>query len=149
MAPSNGACALIALQPSHHWRNKMIHEQELVADFHKAFDIPSNDIPTNPDNSVKIRRLNLIAEEVCELFDAIVENDLVKVADGLADVLYVVYGTAVEYGIDLDPVFEEVHRSNMTKIGGEKREDGKVLKPENFSPPDIANIIKQQILGGH
>lgn len=127
----------------------MIHEQELVADFHKAFDIPSNDIPTNPDNSVKIRRLNLIAEEVCELFDAIVENDLVKVADGLADVLYVVYGTAVEYGIDLDPVFEEVHRSNMTKIGGEKREDGKVLKPENFSPPDIANIIKQQILGGH
>ena len=52
----------------------------------------------------------------------------------MADLLYVVYGTAVSYGIDMDPVFREVHRSNMSKVGGYKRDDGKWVKPATYSP---------------
>jgi predicted HAD superfamily Cof-like phosphohydrolase len=65
-------------------------------------------------------------------------------AKELADLLYVVYGTAVSLGIDMEPVFKEVHRSNMSKVGGYKREDGKWVKPPTYSPADILPIIKNQ-----
>ncbi len=62
----------------------------------------------------------------------------------MADLLYVVYGTAVSYGIDMDPVFREVHRSNMSKVGGYKREDGKWVKPATYSPARIEPIVAEQ-----
>jgi predicted HAD superfamily Cof-like phosphohydrolase len=85
-------------------------------------------------------------EELSELEKAMEEGDLVGIADGLADLLYVVYGTSVSYGIDVRPIFEEVHRTNMAKVGGAVREDGKVLKPDGWLPPDIAPLLEDMQL---
>jgi predicted HAD superfamily Cof-like phosphohydrolase len=76
---------------------------------------------------------------------SILDNNLVEVADALTDLLYVVYGAGHAYGIDLDKCFDEVHRSNMSKLGLDGkpiyRGDGKVLKGPNFFQPDLNNII--------
>ena len=89
-------------------------------------------------------RLALIEEEVGELAAAARADDLVGVADALADIVYVAYGTAHVYGIDLDAVLDEVHASNMTKLGADgrpiRRADGKVLKGPAYVPPDIADL---------
>ncbi|MEC4688424.1 MAG: hypothetical protein VST64_08985, partial [Nitrospirota bacterium] len=66
------------------------------------------------------------------------------VAKELADLLYVVYGAAVSCGIDMEPVFQEVHRSNMSKLGGYKRADGKWVKPPTYSPASIQPILQAQ-----
>ncbi|MEC4681184.1 MAG: hypothetical protein VST67_10880, partial [Nitrospirota bacterium] len=73
-------------------------------------------------------------------------KDLPAMAKELADLLYVVYGTAVSLGIDLEPVFKEVHRSNMSKVGGYKREDGKWVKPPTYSPASLEDILETQSL---
>jgi predicted HAD superfamily Cof-like phosphohydrolase len=83
-------------------------------------------------------------EEFDELKEALAAEDLFSIAKEMADLLYVVYGTAVSYGIDMDPVFREVHRSNMSKIGGYKREDGKWVKPATYSPACIEPIVAGQ-----
>ena len=71
--------------------------------------------------------------------------DAFSVAEAVADIVYVVYGTALTYGIDLDPVLREVHRANMSKLGADGkpllRQDGKVLKSDRYRPPDIAPIV--------
>lgn len=72
------------------------------------------------------------------------DPDFIAGIDGLCDLLYVTFGTAVAWGIDLDPFFEEVHRANMTKLAGPKREDGKQLKPEGWTPPDIEGLLIAQ-----
>ncbi len=64
--------------------------------------------------------------------------------DGLCDLLYVVYGTAVTMGVDLEPVFAEVQRSNMTKDGGGKDAGGKIEKGPNFTPPDVIGQLNMQ-----
>ena len=75
-------------------------------------------------------------------------GDLVGIADALADIVYVAYGTALTYGIDLDAVLHEVHRSNMSKLGSDGkpliREDGKVLKSERYFPPDIESVLRSR-----
>ena len=70
---------------------------------------------------------------------------MVAMMDALCDLLYVTYGAASAAGIDLDPLFTEVHRSNMTKIGGPKDENGKALKPPGYSPPNLKRLIDEQI----
>lgn len=86
----------------------------------------------------------LCTEECSELVQALDKEDLVGIADGIADLIYVALYTANAYGILLEPVFAEVQRSNMTKKNGPKREDGKQLKPDSYSPPDITSIINAQ-----
>ena len=73
-----------------------------------------------------------------------VEVSLIGFADGLADLDYVVEGARLEFGINGAPIAKEVHRSNMAKRGGEKRPDGKTLKPEGWTPPDIAGVLELQ-----
>ena len=68
--------------------------------------------------------------------------NLVEVIDGVCDLLYVTFGTAVAGGYDVDPFFWEVHRSNMDKLSGPKREDGKQLKPLDWKPPAIAELLE-------
>ncbi len=111
-----------------------------VTAFHVALDQAIN-APLGTDTKL---RLKLIREEVRELRDALAEGDRVAVADALADIAYVVVGSAVTWGIPLAEVFAEVHRSNMTKRGGEKRGDGKILKPAWYEPPDIAGVLKRE-----
>ena len=121
----------------------MRKEQLMVRDFHQAFNIQVNNRPTlNVDQNVPILRCNLIQEELDEFKEAMQNNDLVEIADALGDLLYVVLGAAVTYGIDMQPVFAEIHKSNMTKVGGKQREDGKWLKPDTYIKPDLATILK-------
>ena len=126
----------------------MNEAQRMVRDFHERFGLPRNDSPSWPGEVVHRLRVNLIEEELAELRNAGETHDLVGLADALGDLLYVVYGTAVTYGIDLEPVFSEIHRSNMSKgdpdVGA--RCDGKVLKGPGYSPPRVAEVLERQIL---
>lgn len=69
-----------------------------------------------------------------------------NVIDAIIDIIWVVHNTAYAMNIDLEPFFEEVYRSNMTKVGAEKDEDGKVLKPETYESPELRTILLSQIL---
>ncbi len=122
----------------------MTDEQSMVDDFHRAFDIVVSSAPTVVDGRTRELRVKLIQEEFDELKEALDSGDLPSIAKEMADLLYVVYGTAVSYGIDMDPVFREVHRSNMSKVGGHKREDGKWVKPASYSPARIEPILAGQ-----
>ena len=118
---------------------------ELVGDFMEAFGQTVEYEPTWPDFSTRELRVELIQEEVQELIEAIDNKDMVEIADALTDILYVVYGAGHAFGIDLDACFDEVHASNMSKLGEDgrviKREDGKVLKGPGFFAPDLEKIL--------
>jgi predicted HAD superfamily Cof-like phosphohydrolase len=122
----------------------MTDEQAMVEDFHRTFDIAVNPVPTVVDEQTRELRVTLIQEEFDELKEALAAENLSSIAKEMADLLYVVYGTAVTYGIDMGPVFREVHRSNMSKVGGYKREDGKWVKPSTYSPARIELIVAEQ-----
>jgi predicted HAD superfamily Cof-like phosphohydrolase len=120
--------------------------RDQVGDFHRAYGLPVRSEPTaaiGPDQ-VTLRQA-LIEEETRELAEAAQAGDLVGVADALADIVYVAYGTAHVYGIDLDAVLDEVHASNMTKLGADgrpvRRADGKVLKGPDYRPPDVRAVL--------
>ncbi len=98
-----------------------------------------------PDATTTHLRVDLIEEELNELKEAIADEDLVEVADALTDILYVVYGAGAAFGINLDVCFNEVHRSNMSKLDKDGkpiyREDGKIMKGPNYSEPDLKIIV--------
>lgn len=125
-------------------------------------------VPTQanlPDVAIRRLRVGLIAEELLELakasnvyFRYAVEDsfeqsytipnepNIVDAADAFADLLYVVLGGAIAWGINLDAVFAEVHASNMTKfVDGHKRDDGKWQKGPSYRPADIASIVNAQL----
>lgn len=115
--------------------------QSMVRDFHRKFNLTEGDDPYIREPGL---RMDLIDEEAGEIDRALMDNDIEKAADGLADLIYVCLGAAVAWGIDLDPIFAEVHRTNMAKEGGPKRGDGKLLKPPGWQPPDIARLLREQ-----
>jgi predicted HAD superfamily Cof-like phosphohydrolase len=125
----------------------MMDPQAMVEEFHRKFDIAVSDRPRLPDEPTRQLRVRLIQEEFAELQDAMAAEDLPGVAKELADLLYVVYGTAVSYGVDMDPVFREVHRSNLSKVGGYKRADGKWVKPATYSPAQVEPLLAVQASG--
>lgn len=116
-----------------------------VAGFHHACDLPVLSKPQFVPERAALRSA-LLVEECQETTDAIARGDMEKIADGLADVIYVAIGAALEFGIPLDRVWAEIHRSNMAKVDPQtgkviKRADGKVLKPEGWTPPDVAAAL--------
>jgi predicted HAD superfamily Cof-like phosphohydrolase len=141
-----------------------------VGEFMKAYDQDVHTTARFPEPSIRMLRFNLIDEELGELDEAMVKQDdldilsitgklssesefindsrenLIEIADALTDLLYVVYGAGHAYGIDLDACFNEVQRSNMSKLGENgkaiKREDGKIMKGPNYSPPNLRGILK-------
>ena len=118
---------------------------EMVQEFHRAFGQKVAKVPTLAGCAVEDLRYDLIAEEFNELDEALIDRNIVAVADALTDLAYVVYGMADIYGIDLDVCFQEVHRSNMSKLGEDGkpilRADGKFLKGPNYSPPDLKTVL--------
>jgi predicted HAD superfamily Cof-like phosphohydrolase len=119
--------------------------QAAVRAFHGRYGVAAPEAPTLPPPETARMRLRLIREETEELAEALEEGDLVAVADAIADLLYVTVGTAVTCGIDLRPVFAEVHRSNMTKdpragLGA----DGKIVKGPTFEPPELEPLLRAQ-----
>ena len=118
-------------------------EQRMVREFHDQYLKDNGDVPTMVPDRTLLFRGRLIAEEAAEFLEAASNRDLVEVADALVDILYVTYGAANVLGIDLQPLFCEVHRSNMTKLG---RLDpaGKVTKGSEWSPPQIEELLIAQ-----
>lgn len=142
-----------------------------VVEFHEAFGAPVAWHPTHIPRERQLLRLKLILEELIELADALgfvlmqsvndvnkfeflhreaggytTSVDLVEVADALTDIRYVTDGACVEFGLPGEKLLREVHRSNMSKLGDDGkpilREDGKILKGPNFTPPDLRTIIE-------
>ena len=101
--------------------------------------------PSFPDKKILKLRCDLIEEELDELKNAIKDNDIVEVADALTDLLVVIYGAGLAFGIDLDKCFEEVHRSNMSKLSEEGKpiynEFGKVMKGPNYFKPNLKQYL--------
>jgi predicted HAD superfamily Cof-like phosphohydrolase len=127
---------------------------QAVLEFHQVMDCPVYSLPSLPETKRCELRKALMKEELAELCEAIDKGDLVKIADGLADLYYVVTGTAWEFGLAecMGDIFAEVHRSNMSKIDPQTgkpifREDGKVIKPPTYSPANLTPIIQKAQAG--
>ena len=118
---------------------------EAVEEFHRAFGAPIGVTARIPNPSRVQLRSDLLLEEVEEYQAAVKFGDLVETLDALADIVYIAYGTALEYGVDLNAIIAEVHRANMSKLGADGkpiyREDGKVLKGPNYEPPNIRKVL--------
>ena len=121
---------------------------ESVKKFHDAFGVATKELVGLPGGDRIGLRYKLIDEEVNkELLPGIGSNNLIEIADGAADAIVVILGTCLEYGIPIEAVFAEVMRANMSKLGEDGkpiyREDGKVLKGPNYTPPDIARVLRE------
>lgn len=147
-----------------------MNKQRLVREFmDRTPQSSASDTPTIPSIEVCELRAKLILEEALEfiraqglnisnynhdvninslkVYNSVTrEPDIVKTADALADLLYVVYGACVSWGIMIDPVFGAVHEANMRKFGpgSYQREDGKWMKPPDWQPPDLLSVLKAQ-----
>lgn len=130
----------------------MKKQLEAVAEFHKAFGVVDAISPAgNLSESIVNLRFNLMKEENEEYLQAALKGDLTEVADALGDMLYILCGTMLQHGLQhkMEAVFDEIHRSNMSKLGKDGkpiyREDGKVMKGENYFKPNIAAILKNNL----
>lgn len=120
-----------------------------VQAFYEAFKIPIPNTMRYLHKERALMRHKLLQEEVGELLDASMSSQgtLVDVADAITDCFYILIGTAIEYGISdkLPALFDEVHSSNMSKLGEDGkplyREDGKVMKGPNYKKPNLKDII--------
>lgn len=122
----------------------------LVAEFHTAFGIENNYEPT-ADLPAEVHQLRykLMREENEEYLEATGNKDIIEIADALGDQLYILCGTILKHGLQdkIGEVFREIQRSNMSKLGSDGkpiyREDGKVLKGENYFRPNITSILEK------
>ena len=118
-----------------------------LLEFNEAFEIPKLEAPgLGPDELIELR-IKLLTEEVQEYAEAARSGDLVEVLDALADIGYILAGTIINHGMQniYDDAFNEVHRSNMAKLVDGKvirRDDGKVLKPEGWQPPQLRQFVE-------
>ena len=125
--------------------------QKAVEAFMRAGGQTTSIIPEVPDPPIAERRIEMLREEVDELEDAVADIDIVEYADAIADIIYVALGAAVEAGIDIEPVIEEVIDSNNSKIDWERGQpwarygNGKIAKDEHYRAPDIRSIILHQV----
>ena len=119
-----------------------------VAKFHDVFQI-GNELSPKIDVGIDVYKLryNLMKEENEEYLNACKQGDLVEVADALGDQLYILCGTILKHGLQhkIEEVFDEIQRSNMSKLDAQGqpifREDGKILKGENYFKPNIRKIL--------
>lgn len=130
--------------------NKMKNLLTDVKAFHEMCAVPVSSSLAFPSSDRIELRKRLIAEEHEEFRKACDSRDMIEVADALADIIYVAVGTALEFGIPLDKVWAEVQRSNMAKADpatgkAKHRADGKVLKPDGWSPPNIHKALEIEL----
>jgi predicted HAD superfamily Cof-like phosphohydrolase len=119
----------------------------LVDEFYRRVNktIRSRSTVDLPDS--EIREIEeLLEEEAGELRQALQARNLVKIADGLGDVVYVVYGAALQFGIPLDDVVQEIHEANMTKPNSDgtvrRSSAGKILRGDSYVPPALEEKLK-------
>tara|TARA_B100001540_G_scaffold166687_1_gene147425 strand:- start:48 stop:422 length:375 start_codon:yes stop_codon:yes gene_type:complete len=120
---------------------------EKVGLFMSTFGQEVKTRPSLSSEKINNLRISLIKEELEEFKQAIKNNDLKETIDALTDILYVTYGAGHAFGVNLDQCFEEVQKSNMSKLGKDGKpiynEDGKVMKGPNYFKPDFSKFIKQ------
>ena len=118
---------------------------ESVKKFMETFGQEIKEKAAFPNNKITSLRYDLIKEELEELKEAIENRDIKEVADALTDILYVTYGAGHAFGINLDKCFEEVQRSNMSKLGLNGKpiynDKGKVMKGPNYFKPDLRKFV--------
>ena len=128
----------------------MKEQLKAVETFHNAFGQENGKYPRPLDEHGFNLRHSLMQEENDEYLEACFKNSLVEIADALGDQLYILCGTILKHGMQdkIVEVFEEIQRSNMSKLGEDGlpilREDGKILKGPNYSKPDIKSILEQK-----
>ena len=119
---------------------------EKVGLFMRTFGQEVKKKPSLSTEKINNLRINLINEELEEFKEAIKNNDLKEAIDALTDILYVTYGAGHAFGVNLDKCFDEVQRSNMSKLGEDKKpiynEAGKVMKGPNYFKPDLTKFTK-------
>ena len=117
-----------------------------VKKFMETFDQEVKKKAEFPSDKVVKLRYDLIKEELDEFAEAIKTKNLTEVADSLTDILYVTYGAGIAFGIDLDKCFNEVQRSNMSKLGKDGKpiynEFGKVMKGPNYFQPNLKKFVE-------
>lgn len=131
--------------------DKKVLLQKIMAvhEFHEVFKIGNADTMKAIDERDYTLRYNLLKEENDEYLDAAQKGDIVEVADALGDILYIAFGTLLKHGLHhkIDEVFDEIHRSNMSKLdeNGQPifREDGKIMKSSLYFKPDIKSILNK------
>ena len=116
-----------------------------VGTFMKTFGQEVKTKPSFSNDKINKLRIDLIREELEELTEAMNNKDLLEVADALTDILYVTYGAGHAFGINLDDCFEEVQKSNMSKLGDDGKpiynDKGKVMKGPNYFKPDLTKFV--------
>ncbi len=124
---------------------------EQVQEFHETYGLPVESSPNISDQKTNDLRINLIAEELEELKEALKNNDIVETLDALIDLQYVLDGAFLSFGLHdvKETAFAEVHRSNMSKLGEDgkpirRESDGKVMKGPNYFVPDMSQFIKKR-----
>lgn len=124
---------------------------EKVKIFHETYGLPVKDAPDISDERTNALRISLLAEELEELQEALAAGDMVEVLDALTDLQYVLDGAYLSFGLHSlkEAAFNEVQRSNMSKLGEDgkpvvRESDGKILKGPNYTPPDIAQFLKNK-----
>ena len=122
---------------------------EQVCEFHQTYGLPVESSPNISDQKTNDLRINLIAEELDELKEALKSGDVVETLDALIDLQYVLDGAFLSFGLHdvKEAAFAEVHRSNMSKLGDDgkpirRESDGKVMKGPNYFVPDMSQFIK-------
>lgn len=127
----------------------MKNQLDAVQLFHESFGLGVEQAPkASLGEAVNMLRYNLMKEENEEYLEAAQNNDLTEVADALGDMLYILCGTIISHGLQhkITEVFEEIQRSNMSKLGHDGkpiyREDGKVMKGPNYFKPDFRVILE-------
>ena len=119
---------------------------EKVGVFMKTFGQEIKTKPSLSSNKINTLRINLIEEELKELKHAIENKDLKETIDALTDILYVTYGAGHAFGVNLDKCFEEVQKSNMSKLGEDGKpifnENGKVMKGPKYFKPNISKFVE-------
>tara|TARA_R110001592_G_scaffold16881_7_gene71506 strand:- start:31856 stop:32263 length:408 start_codon:yes stop_codon:yes gene_type:complete len=122
-----------------------------VQEFHETYGLPVLKNPDISDEKTNALRINLLAEELDELKEALEQGDLIETLDALIDLQYVLDGAFLSFGLQhvKEAAFDEVHRSNMSKLGADgkpirRESDGKVLKGPDYFKPDIVQFIKNK-----
>jgi predicted HAD superfamily Cof-like phosphohydrolase len=121
---------------------------EKLKEFNRTYNVKFKEEPSLLETKDYLLRFDLLKEELTEYLDACKDNDLTEIADALGDQLYILIGTILAHGMGniIEGVFNEIHRSNMSKLDENGnpifREDGKVLKGNNYSKPNINQFLK-------
>jgi predicted HAD superfamily Cof-like phosphohydrolase len=123
-----------------------------VQEFHEIYGLPVENEQTTADEKTKLLRINLLQEELNELKEALDNDDMVETLDALIDLQYVLDGAFLSFGLQnvKGVAFDEVHRSNMSKLGADgkpiyRESDGKVMKGPNYFKPNLKQFVNVKL----